>query len=346
MTDLGEIRVLVAEDSSTARALIVGILGSDLGIEVAGEARNGVEAVEMTARLKPGVVTMDIRMPLMDGLEATKRIMAFTPTPIMIVSGSLDVREVEVSMNAIKAGALTVIRKPAGPGFPGFEEEAGRFVETVKAMAGVKVVRRLAESRRPDSAPPADPGVRVRIVAVAASTGGPAALQRLLAGLPGDFPVPILIVQHIAAGFISGLASWLNQDCPLTVKLAENGEKSVAGTVYLAPDGFHLGVAEGDRLVLPDTSPVEGFRPSATLMFESVARIRGSKAVAVVLTGMGRDGVTGLKPLKKAGGRIFAQDEATSVVYGMPKAAADEGLVNAVLPLDSIPSALLDWVSG
>lgn len=339
--------MLVAEDSSTARTLIVGILGSGPGTEVAGEARNGVEAVEMTARLRPDVVTMDIRMPLMDGLEATKRIMALTPTPIVIVSGSVDVREVEVSMNAIKAGALTVLRKPAGPGSPGFEEEAERFRETVRAMSQVKVVRRSAGWGRPAPATPDDSrAARVRIVAVAASTGGPVALQRLLAGLPGDFPVPVLVVQHIAAGFVDGLASWLNRDCPLTVKLAQDGERPAAGTVYLAPDGFHLEVAGEGRIVLSGAPPVGGFRPSATLLFESVAPVFGRGTVAVVLTGMGRDGVDGLRALKKAGGRIYAQDEATSVVYGMPKAAAAEGLVNGVLPLDSIPAALLKEIVG
>jgi two-component system chemotaxis response regulator CheB len=333
------IRTLVAEDSLTTRELLVSVLRSDPDVEVVGDAKDGLEAVELTQRLRPHVVTMDVRMPRMDGFEATRRIMVEAPTPIVIVSGSVDVREVEVSLHALRAGALTVLKKPAGPESPEFEEQARRFVDTVKAMSQVKVVRRwarpLARERVPS--PLARNGARARVVAIGASTGGPAALSRLLSDLPGDFPVPVLVVQHIAKGFMEGLAGWLNSAGALRVKIAEHGEPLQPRTVYLAPDDRHLGVA-ADRgsLVVSKADPVGGFRPSATFLFESIARAFGTSATAVILTGMGQDGVAGLRVVREEGGRILAQDEETSVVFGMPGAAIAAGVVESIHPLGSL----------
>ena len=216
MRSSARFRVLVAGDPPNARALLVEILRSDPGLEVVGEAVNGLEAVEMTRRLRPDVVTMDVRMPLMDGLQATKEIMAETPTPIVIITASLERRDVELSMQALRVGALAVLSKPAGPGSPGLPEERRRLTTTVKLMAGVKVVRRWRD-RPPSGQRPAGAVAKPRVVAVATSTGGPAALQRLLSALPVDFSVPILVVQHIAPGFVSGLASWLDAVSPLEV---------------------------------------------------------------------------------------------------------------------------------
>jgi two-component system, chemotaxis family, protein-glutamate methylesterase/glutaminase len=341
------IRVLVAEDSVTTREFLVAMLRSDPKIEVVGEAKDGLEAIEMTRRLRPNVITMDIRMPRMDGLEATKQIMISIPTPIVIVSGSLEVRDVEVSMQALRAGALTLLAKPAGPASPKFEKERREFVETVKAMSQVKVVRRWRDRQ------PAESGAerralggsaRVRVVAIAASTGGPAALQQTFSALEGDFPVPILVVQHIARGFVEGLASWLSAVCPLRVKVAEEGEPLSPRTVYLAPDERHLGVSSQASVSLSRTLSGTGFCPSATFLFESVARVFGTSALAVVLTGMGQDGLDGLMAVRRAGGRIIAQDEATSVVFGMPGVAVEAGLADWVLPLPEIAPRLMDMV--
>jgi two-component system chemotaxis response regulator CheB len=337
-------RVLVAEDSDTTRELLVEILRSDRQVSVVGEARNGREAVAMTKELRPDIVTMDIRMPLMDGFEATKQIMVEVPTPIVIVSAHVDVREVEVSMQALRAGALTVMAKPVGPNAPDFEDVRQRFLTTVKALSEVKVVRRWVDrsaSDRPAPEPRTHPAGQARVVAFAASTGGPAALCQVLSSLPGDFPLPILVVQHISHGFVSGFASWLTSNVALKAKVAEPGEPLRPRTIYIAPDDRHLGVS-GARNVLVSSAPaLGGFRPSASFLFESVARVFGRSTLAVVLTGMGQDGLEGLHAVRHAGGQIFAQDEGTSVVFGMPGAAVGAGLADATLPLEFIARRII-----
>lgn len=336
------IRVVVAEDSVTVRELLVSILQSDPEFEVVGQAKNGAEAIELAARLRPDLLTMDVHMPLMDGFEATKEIMVKSPLPIIIVSASTDHEGVGLSFHALRAGALMIVPKPTDPRSALFDEQRAQFLSMAKAMAEVKVVRRWA----PRPAPPALPTTgaprfgspRCRVVAIAASTGGPAALQRILSGLPADFPVPIVVVQHIAHGFVEGLTSWLASACGLHVKVAEESEELRPRTVYIAPDGWHLGVHldvhRGGRVALSRTAAIGGFRPSGTHLFESLAAAYGAGMVAVILTGMGRDGVAGLQAVKAAGGMVLAQDAATSVVFGMPSEAISAGVVDAVLPLD------------
>lgn len=332
------IRVLIAEDSDTTRALLVAMLSADPEIEVIGQATNGARAVELTKELQPDVVTMDIKMPLLDGYEATRKIMTEAPTPIVIVSANVEPRDVDTAMHALRAGALAVHRTPSGPSSEHFEEIRRRFVETVKAMSKVKVVRRWPD-RRPAAGLRAPERRGADIVAIAASTGGPAALLSLLTRLPADFPVPIVTVQHIARDFVNGCADWLNALSPLRVKVAEHRERLEPGTVYFAPDDRHLGVADGHALL--DAAPaIEGFRPSGTYLFRSVAEAYGARAVAVILTGMGRDGVDGLHHVREAGGEVIAQDEASSVVFGMPQAAIAAGLASAVLSLSAIPQRL------
>jgi two-component system chemotaxis response regulator CheB len=350
------IRVLVVDDSATARALLVEILRSDGGIQVVGEARDGVEAVELTGQLRPDLVTMDVRMPRLDGFAATKEIMIAAPTPIIIVTTSFAAREVELALQALRCGALTVIRKPPGPESPAFEEASRQLIATVKAMAQVKVVRHWrtgsVSERRTVAPPVADAGHREAVaprrqplVAVATSTGGPAALYRLLADLPGDFAAPLLVVQHSAPGFLPGLVNWLNGGCDVLVKAAEQGELLQPHTVYLAPDGWHLGVT-GRSVLLSAAPAIGGFRPAGTFLFDSAARACGPALIAVVLTGMGDDGVAGLRTVRETGGRIIAQDEKTSVVWGMPGSAAAAGLVDSVLPLDAIAARLVELVAN
>lgn len=338
------IRVLVAEDSVTVRELLVAILESDPEIRVVGQAKNGVEAVELANRLRPHLITMDVHMPLMDGLEATKEIMVQAPTPIIIVSSSASGPDVELSLNALRAGALMLVAKPDDPQSPLFDGRQGQFVTMVKAMADVKVVRRwsrrTAAAARPREPPTTISRRPLRVVAVAASTGGPAGLQQILQALPPDFPVPILAVQHIAQGFVEGLATWLNSSCGLRVMVAEHQVPLRARTVFLAPDDRHLGVGRSGGVELSDAQPIDGFRPSATYLFESVARAFGSGVLGVVLTGMGKDGVAGLHTLKAQGGQVIAQDEASSVVYGMPGETVAAGLADAVLPLEEIARKL------
>ena len=332
------IRVLVVDDSATARALIVAMLEADPRITVVGQADSGAAAVDAAIRLRPSLITMDIHMPGMDGLEATREIMHKAPAPIVIVSSAANSSEVDLSLDATAAGALTVVGKMEGPAAPDFEGRRREFVGLLKAMAQVKVVRRWNRVTTPSEPIPAvSPSVTyqarpARIVAIAASTGGPAVLQRIFSALPGDFPLPILVVQHIAHGFVTGLADWLRGSTKLRVGVARDGDRLRAGHVYIAPDHGHLGVREAGTIHLDPAPPVNGFRPAGTFLFQSVAKAYGSATAAVILTGMGSDGVEGLRVVRAAGGQIVAQDERSCVVYGMPQAAVLAGVVDAVLP--------------
>ena len=344
------IRVLIAEDSVTDRELLAEILGGDPEIQVVGMAENGARAVELARELRPDLITMDVFMPVLDGLEATKDIMVHTPTPILVVSSALRERGVELSLHAIRAGALMAVEKPGTPGSPDFPERRDRFLALAKSMAQVKVVRRWADrgapSPPPDRGPPDRHSRPARLVAIAGSTGGPAALQRVLGDLPGDFPLPIVVVQHIAAGFVTGLAEWLRSSCSLRVKVAEDGETLAARTAYLASDDRHLGVTRERTIEMSRGEPINGFRPSATHLFETAAHAYGTGVAAVVLTGMGSDGVDGLRAVKQAGGRVIAQNEATSVIYGMPREAVAAGVVDVELPINEIGPRLTALIAG
>lgn len=342
------VRVLVAEDSSTVRELLVTLLRSDPAVKVVGEARNGREAVDLALRLRPDLITMDVNMPVLDGLQATREIMIGAPTPILIVSSQADV---DLSLSAIQAGALMVLPSPGSPLGPDFPQRSAQLLAMVKAMSQVKVVRRWTSRAAPaaPATPPAPVGARraTRVVAIGASTGGPAALHRVLASLPARFSAPILVVQHIAAEFVNGLAHWLGSHTEVRVKVAADGEPLRPRTAYLAPDHYHLGVRPGDEILLSPTPPIGGFRPSATYLFESVAKVYGAAATGVILTGMGRDGVDGLRAVRAAGGLVIAQDEESSVVYGMPGEAVAAGLADAVLPLQEIgPRLASELASG
>jgi two-component system chemotaxis response regulator CheB len=340
------LRVLTVDDSPAARRLLAEILASDPEIQIVGHAGDGVEAIEATRRLRPDVITMDIVMPRMGGVEAIRSIMSELPTPIVVVTAR-DPAESWV-FDAMEAGALTVLVKPDGPRSPSFDRQASQLVATVKLVAAVRAVRhprRGEDSRDVDvrSVMTGDERGTPRdaeVVAVAASTGGPAALAHILRELPGDLPVPVLVVQHIAPGFEHGLAKWLTEIGSLSVRVAAAGEQARPGAVLLAASGAHLGITRSGKITVSNEGPIGGFRPSATFLFRSVARAYGRRALGVVLTGMGSDGAAGLVDLRRAGAYVIAQDEATSSVYGMPGAAVAAGATDCVLPIRGISGAI------
>lgn len=330
--------MLVADDSATSRTLLSGILDAAPGLTVVGQAVDGADAVRLTEKLRPSIVVMDIEMPDVDGLEATRRIMVAQPTPIVIVSAGYDADRVGLGLQALRAGALTIVPKPPGPAAATFRTEATSLVRLVTALADVKVVRQYGrrDAAAATTTPSADGrGHPVAVVGVAASTGGPAVLYRLLQLLPATIDVPVLVVQHIATGFTDGLATWLRTASPLSVHVATDAAPARGGEVYLAPEGRHLCLVDG-RLRLSDQPSVGGFRPSATVLFGSLAWSHGAGAAAVVLTGMGRDGLEGVAQVRAAGGLVLAQDAATSAVFGMPGVVTAAGLAHVVGPVETI----------
>jgi two-component system chemotaxis response regulator CheB len=330
------IRVLIAEDSAVAREYLAHLLGADPELEVVGSAPDGGRAVELAERLRPDVIVMDVHMPVLDGFDATRQIMERAPAPIVMATASGSRFETRSAFQALEAGALVLLEKPLGPFDPDAVAAAAEFVRTVKLMAEVKVVRRWpARARNGHAAAP--PRRAAGAVAIGASTGGPQVLAGILAE---PLPVPVLLVQHIAEGFIEGFGEWLAAHTPMPVALAQSGAPLEAGIVYLARGGGHLGVTPEGRVAVSHEGPVDGFRPSITRLFESVADVYGPTAVGVLLTGMGRDGARGLRRLRDAGGLTIAQDEASSVVYGMPAEAVRLGAADSVLAPGAIAGVL------
>ena len=346
------IKVLVVEDSPVAREFLAYILTSDPAIRVVGTANNGVEALETVRQKKPDVITMDIHMPMMDGFEATRKIMETFPTPIVIVSGSSGGKEVVSTFRAIEAGALAVVRRPPGINHEEFEAASKELIQTVKLMSEVKVVKRIPHTVHARIV--AQPTISISLlrtagiqaVAIGASTGGPPVLQKILSELPQGFPVPVLIVQHIAQGFTEGFAEWISNASGFPVRVASHGERLAPRHGYVAPDGFHLGLENGLRIALSSLAPENGMRPSVSYLFRSIAQVLGPAAVGVMLTGMGRDGAEELKTLKEMGAITIAQDEESSVVHGMPGEAIKLGAATYVLPPESIAAALVSLTTN
>jgi two-component system chemotaxis response regulator CheB len=348
------IRVLVVEDSATVREFLLQILRSDPEIEVVGTAETGEEALEAVGRTRPDVITMDVHMPKMNGFDATRRIMETHPTPIVIVSGTVDMADAAEAFRAIEAGALAVLQRPYGVGHSAHQKTAAELVRTVRLMSEVKVIRRWPRSRPVEIPPDASvctefrqqaAQTHVSLVAVGASTGGPPVLRTILAALPRDFSVPVLIVQHIAPGFTQGFADWLAQSSSLPVQIPVHGQPVLPGQVYLAPDGFHMAVGPQGQIHLNKDEPENGLRPSVSHLFRSVAHAYGSRAVGVLLTGMGKDGAWELKLMKEQGAVTIAQDRDTSVVHGMPGEAIRVGGATYVLAPEGIRMALTSLVS-
>ncbi len=433
------IGVLIVEDSAIAAELLTSILESDPDIRVLGVARDGVEAVEMAPRLKPNLITMDVWMPQMDGFATVEQIMAYHPTPILVITTSLARSDIDISLTMLAAGALDIMEKPSHLDEATWERQSRELIRKVKLLARVRVVTHLRGRRpgrgtppppilapvpapvpaprrepgspsappptpaevplgysmrtaigqpivRPVAAPeepattrrnppgespprrsgvlvpparsgiaptfslpphaPGQPGTnRYRVLTIASSTGGPQALLTLLRALPPAFPLPIVIVQHIAAGFTQGLAEWLARECRRPVACAADGDKPHPGSVLLAPDGHHLMLGNDGRVHLAAGAP-NGICPAADVLMESTAAVYDARAIGVILTGMGRDGAEGMKAMRLAGGYTIAQDEQTSIIFGMPRAAIALGVIDEVLPLDHIAPRLEQLVAG
>ncbi|GAB7051130.1 chemotaxis-specific protein-glutamate methyltransferase CheB [Catenuloplanes indicus] len=336
------IRVLVVEDSLTVRAALRAALTLDPGVEIVGEAVTGAEAVDMCRRLRPDVITMDVMLPVMSGLQATEQIMQTCPTPILVVSSAAR-REALGTYDVLAAGAVDVLEKPRGDASD--DTWGARLRTAVKVVSRIKVVTRRRTAPMPEPAPAPMPGrpKGTQLVVIGASTGGPGAITHILSRLPAGFPLPVLYVQHLSANevFATAFTDWLAGQVHRPVAYATGGVpvSAGAGRVIVAPPDRHLFV-RGGMLHLSNGPERHSCRPSVDTLFESVADAYGPSAVGVLLTGMGRDGAAGLLAMRRAGARTYAQDEATSVVYGMPREAVLLGAAGETLPLTAIAERL------
>jgi two-component system, chemotaxis family, protein-glutamate methylesterase/glutaminase len=320
------IRVLIADDSPAVLDMLSLLLSTDPSVEVVGRAVDGKQAVELALQLRPDVITMDVGMPELDGLAATAEIMKQAPTRVIIVSG-MDPRQVDLSFRAVGVGALEVLRKPSPAEATDIAAWGRRFAESVRVLSEVPVVRRMNRAPTVDTEPPN--GGTIDVVGLVASTGGPSVLSTILATLPAELPIPVLITQHLASSFTSGFVRWLGGSSRLPIQIAEHGMIASAGRVYLPPDGHHLEVSSEGELLIPIGT--ERIVPSGDRMLASLAEAYRSRACGVVLTGMGEDGAAGLDKIRRRGGATLAQDERTCTVFGMPRAARDLGATDQFL---------------
>lgn len=344
------VKILIVEDSISVCKVLTDILNSDESIIVTGVAHNGKEAIEMACCLKPDLITMDINMPEMDGLEATKQIMARNPVPIVIICASALEIETGMAFKAISYGALDVIDKRQ-TGIAGNDEHKKKLIEKIKFLSRIKVIRHpLAafsnKNQIKKSFAVPDKQNSDRIIAIAASTGGPNSILKLLKDFPKNLPCGVVIVQHITTGFLEGLVHWLNSECRIKVKVAENSEEIRSGMVYMAPTDFQMRVTEERKIYISSEPVYNGHRPSADILLESVANIYKDKAIGIILTGMGKDGAMGIKAIKQKNGKTIAQDEKSCAVFGMPKAAIDMGAVDNVMPLEKITEAIMQMLGN
>jgi two-component system chemotaxis response regulator CheB len=331
------IRVLVVDDSQTMRSALVSLLAEEKDLHVIGQAKDGVEAVQKARALKPDVITMDLNMPQLDGLGATAAIMAESPSRVLVVCQVSEAHQLDLSFRAMAVGALEVVPKP-GPGQNELRRFGRRIAEAVRLMAEVPVVRRYRSSRSGVGRNPHPGGVGA--IGIVASTGGPPALAAVLRTLPRELTAPVLVAQHIAAGFTTGLVRWLSEVSPLRIQPAKAGAKALPGHCYFAPDECDLEIDGDGVLLTPRSTTVHC--PSGNRLLLSLARSYGSRAVGVVLTGMGDDGAQGLLAIRHAGGATLAQDEETCVVFGMPHAARACGATDTLLPVGAIGPLLVD----
>ena len=342
---MSKIRVLLVDDSKVALAILEKLISSSPDMEVVGMASRAEEALSLIPRLNPTVICTDFRMPGMDGLAFITEVMEKHPRPMLVISVSVQKGQTQNIFQLLEAGALDVFPKPRVTSETEFEKARDELISKIRILSGVVVFRRRKIKPVPGALiPEVRPGA-VRMVCIGASTGGPMALHDILTALPENFPAPLVCVQHIGEGFMDGLVEWLASLTSLKVKIAAPGEFPEKGTVYFPPEGKHIEFDTAGRFVTSPEPPFNGHRPSIDITFKSVARRFGSASIGILLTGMGQDGADGLLDIHKAGGITIAQDEATSLVFGMPKRAIEKGAARCVLPLDKMVEALVRLVT-
>ena len=340
----GKIKVLIVDDSGFTQEVLKKILERDSAIQIIGMAEDGKKAIELTQKLKPDVIVMDVNMPVMNGFEATEHIMAYCPTPILILSSVIDKEGIFTTFNALAAGAVDVMEKPSMLPSNSWSSIGDVLIKKLKSISKVKVVTHV-KGRVKEFSPHVKPVSLIKsntpeIIGIGASTGGPSVVMQILKSIPSDYNPGVLVVQHMASGFIKGFSDWLGAACKVKVKLAKDGERIESGQVLVAPDGCHTIVRSKKTIGLVSGEKVHGVKPSVDVLFNSIAEVYGNSAVGVLLTGMGADGAEGLKHIKDNGGITIAQSEGSCTVFGMPKVAIEKGAVSKVLSIEEIVRAL------
>ncbi len=337
-------RVLIIDDSAFMRRAIARIISEGQGLEVVGTAASGKEGLAQIAALKPDVVTLDVEMPEMDGVQVLEQIMARHPMPVVMLS-SLTRRGAEITLKCLELGALDFIAKPSGS--VSEDLTAIRYIVwmTVRNAAAATVTRPMKAPAiaKPLALPERSQALARRLVVIGASTGGPRALLDVLETLPADLPASVVIIQHMPAHFTATMAQRFDSRCALDIREAREGDRLVIGAAYVAPGGLHLHVTDARTLALSTEPPLWGVRPCVDYPLEDAAQVYRSACLGVVLTGMGRDGTTGLTAIKQYGGATVVQDAATCVVYGMPRSAVEAGVVDLELPLPAISEQIVAW---
>ncbi|HEX5970886.1 MAG TPA: chemotaxis response regulator protein-glutamate methylesterase [Gemmatimonadaceae bacterium] len=353
MSSSGPTTVLVVDDSAFMRRVITRIVDGSREFRVVGTARDGVEALAQVHALNPQIVTLDVEMPELDGLQALGYIMSETPRPVVMLSAATTQGDVDLTLRCLELGAVDFVRKPSGPVSIDLERVAETLLNALRAarevnLGGVQLLARPRFVQAPP--PPVRPHGATTAVVIAASTGGPRALAEVIPGLPAELDAAVLVVQHMPAGFTRSLAARLNSMSRLPVAEGIDGELVMANRVYLAPGGLHMRVAmdaAGRRCIsLDGSAPVWGVRPSADPLFHSAVEQFGRSVVGVVLTGMGRDGSDGLSAIRAAGGKGIVQDRATSTIYGMPQAALQRAGAERMVPLGGVAGAVVELVGA
>ncbi len=348
------IKVLIVDDSHTTMEYLKYLLDSDDDIMIVGIAEDGIEAVDLANKKSPDLILMDINMPRMNGFQATQIIMENNPVPIIIMSSIHDTKETEVVFKAMESGALNFVNKPRGIDHPDHEQDYEELLQNVKILSEVKVVRRRKSKPRAagksvlaqnsHGIKTMERSKKINMIVIGASAGGPPVLQKILSKLPENFPVPILVVQHISKGFIDGLIKWIGASISCEVHLADQGDKLLPGYVYFAPDDYHMGVGNSGRIILSRAKPERNSRPSISFLFRSAAEQHGQATAGILLTGMGKDGADGLKILKDKGAVTIVQDKESSMIHGMAGEAINLKAAMYELSPESIADMLIHLV--